>query len=233
MTDFQRMGQKNTEKPKSASESIVSNPKIDRDRVIIEDWNSDDEEEMKEVQTVRPETQTVKTRDDKSGQNYKKQGIGFRKVKACFVCKSTDHLIKDCNFHDKKSQEPKLKMWLILVKGRANQPSVSTTRPVCTARPSVSTARPVCTARPSVSTARPVCTARPSVSTARPVCTARPSVSTARPVCTARPSVSTARPVCTARPSVSTARPVCTARPSVSTARPVYATRPIYPRMDN
>ncbi|GJW12242.1 hypothetical protein Tco_1578069 [Tanacetum coccineum] len=60
-------GQTNAEKPKSASESVVSNPKINRDRVIIEDWNSDDEEEEYEVQTVRPETQTVKTRDDKSG----------------------------------------------------------------------------------------------------------------------------------------------------------------------
>ncbi|GKA66349.1 hypothetical protein Tco_0766157 [Tanacetum coccineum] len=87
-------------KPKLVSESVVSNPKINRDRVIIEDWNSDDEEEEYEVQTVRPKTQTVKTRDDKSGQNSKKQGIGFRKVKSCFVCKSTDHLIKDCNFHD-------------------------------------------------------------------------------------------------------------------------------------
>ncbi|GJY73548.1 ribonuclease H-like domain-containing protein [Tanacetum coccineum] len=48
----------NTKKPKSASESVVSNPKINRDRVIIEDWNSDDEEEVYEVQTVRPETQT-------------------------------------------------------------------------------------------------------------------------------------------------------------------------------
>ncbi|GKF69610.1 hypothetical protein Tco_0202667, partial [Tanacetum coccineum] len=94
----------NTVKPKATSESVVSNPKINRDRVIIDDWYSDDEEEVYEVQTVRP-----KTRDDKSGQNFKKQGIGFRKVKACFVCKSTDHLIKDCNFHDKKSQEPKLK----------------------------------------------------------------------------------------------------------------------------
>ncbi|GJY76617.1 ribonuclease H-like domain-containing protein [Tanacetum coccineum] len=47
----------NTEKPKSASESVVSNPKIDRDRFIIEDWNSDDEEEVNEVQTVRLETQ--------------------------------------------------------------------------------------------------------------------------------------------------------------------------------
>ncbi|GJV22732.1 ribonuclease H-like domain-containing protein [Tanacetum coccineum] len=63
----------------AVSESVVSNPKINRDRVIIEDWNSDDEEEEYEVQTVRPETQTVKTRDDKSGQISKKHGIGFRK----------------------------------------------------------------------------------------------------------------------------------------------------------
>ncbi|GJU84289.1 hypothetical protein Tco_1291835, partial [Tanacetum coccineum] len=125
----------NIEKPKSASESVVSNSKIDRDRVIIEDWNSDDEEEVSEVQRVRPETQIVKTRDDKSGQNSKKQGMGFRKVKDCFVCKSTYHLIKDCNFHDKKSQEPKLKMWLILIKGRANQPSVSIARLVYATRP--------------------------------------------------------------------------------------------------
>ncbi|GJX24953.1 hypothetical protein Tco_0231249 [Tanacetum coccineum] len=91
------------------SQTTELNTKTSETVVIIEDWNSDDEEEEYEVQTVRPETQTVKTRDDKSGQNSKKQGIGFRKVKACFVCKSTDHLIKDCNFHDKKSQEPKLK----------------------------------------------------------------------------------------------------------------------------
>ncbi|GJT54054.1 putative ribonuclease H-like domain-containing protein [Tanacetum coccineum] len=42
--------------------------------------NSDDEEDEYGVQTVRPKTQTVKTRDDKSGQNSKKQGIGFRKL---------------------------------------------------------------------------------------------------------------------------------------------------------
>ncbi|GJU13682.1 putative ribonuclease H-like domain-containing protein [Tanacetum coccineum] len=59
----------NTVKPKLASESVVSNPQINRYRVIIEDWNSDDEEEVSEVQKVRPENQTVKTRDDKSGQN--------------------------------------------------------------------------------------------------------------------------------------------------------------------
>ncbi|GJZ31030.1 hypothetical protein Tco_0576077, partial [Tanacetum coccineum] len=35
--------------------------------------------------------------------------IGISKELLCFVYKSTDHLIKDYNFHDKQSQEPKLK----------------------------------------------------------------------------------------------------------------------------
>ncbi|GJT74114.1 hypothetical protein Tco_1040839 [Tanacetum coccineum] len=204
-------GQTNDEKPKSANESVVSNPKINRDRVIIEDWNSDDEEEEYEVQTVRPETQTVKTRDDKSGQTSQKQGIGFKKVKACFVCKSTDHLIKDCNFHDKKSQEPKLKN-VVNTGQREGKPVWDNTKRVNHQNFSK---------YPHLSK-----TFVPSGVLTR-TGLHRPSVSTASP------SISTARPVCTARPSVSTARPVCTARPSVSTARPVYVTRPIYPRMDN
>ncbi|GKB51333.1 putative ribonuclease H-like domain-containing protein [Tanacetum coccineum] len=200
----------NTEKPKSVSESVVSNPKINRDSVIIEDWNSDDEEEGYEMQTVRPETQTVK----KSGQTSKKQGIGFKKVKACFVCKSTDHLIKDCNFHDKKSQEPKLKN-VVNTGQREGKPVWDNTKRVNHQNFSK---------YPHLSK-----TFVPSGVLTRTgfVSTARPSISTARPsISTARPSISTARPVCTARPSISTARPVCT-------TRPVYASRPIYPRMDN
>ncbi|GJZ14374.1 ribonuclease H-like domain-containing protein [Tanacetum coccineum] len=87
--------------------------KIIEDKVIIEDWNSDDEDDVSEVQKVSlvktNETQTVKTRVDKIVQTSQKQGIAFTKIKACFICKSTDHLIKDCNFHDKHSQEPKMK----------------------------------------------------------------------------------------------------------------------------
>ncbi|GKA38637.1 hypothetical protein Tco_0731188 [Tanacetum coccineum] len=103
----------NIEKPKSVHESVVPKPKINRDKVIIEDWYSDDEDDVSEVNTVSPvktnETQTVKTQVDKIGQISQKEGIGFKKIKACFVCKSTDHLIKDCDFYAKKSPEPKLK----------------------------------------------------------------------------------------------------------------------------
>ncbi|GJS46590.1 hypothetical protein Tco_0596711 [Tanacetum coccineum] len=204
----------NTKKPKSVSELVVSNPKINRDSVIIEDWTSDDEEEVSRVQKVRPENQTVKTRDDKSGQNSHKQGVGFRKVKACFVCKSTDHLIKDCNFHDKKSQESNLKN-VVNTGKREGKPVWDNTKRVNHQNFSK---------YPHLSK-----TFVPSG-----VLTRTGFISTARPVCTARPSISTARPsISTARPSINTARPVSTASPSISIARPVYASRPIYPRMDN
>ncbi|GKB93152.1 putative reverse transcriptase domain-containing protein [Tanacetum coccineum] len=115
----------NTKKPKSNSESVVSNPKINRDSIIIEDCNSDDEEERYEVQTVRPETQIVKTRDDKSGQTSQKQGIG---------------VLTRTSLH-----RPSVSTARPVCTAR---PSVSTVRPVSTAKSSVSTARPVYATRP-------------------------------------------------------------------------------------
>ncbi|GKD30804.1 hypothetical protein Tco_1241582 [Tanacetum coccineum] len=60
----------NTQKPKTVYESV------NRDKVIIGDWNSDDEDDVSEVQIGSPvktnETQTVKTRVDKIGQTSQK-----------------------------------------------------------------------------------------------------------------------------------------------------------------
>ncbi|GJZ24723.1 putative ribonuclease H-like domain-containing protein, partial [Tanacetum coccineum] len=93
---------------------ILVNLKLVRlDKVIIRDWNSYDEDDVSKVNTFNPvktnETQTIKTQVDKIGQFPQKEGIGFKKIKACFVCKSTDHLIKDYDFYAKKSPEPKIK----------------------------------------------------------------------------------------------------------------------------
>ena len=32
-------------------------------------------------------------------------GLGFRKPKLCYVCYSPDHLIKDCDLHEKKAKQ--------------------------------------------------------------------------------------------------------------------------------
>ncbi|GJS55484.1 putative ribonuclease H-like domain-containing protein [Tanacetum coccineum] len=157
----------------------------------------DDENDVSEVQTVSPvttdETQIVKTRVDKNGQTSQKQGIGFKKIKACFVCKSTDHLIKDYTFHDRQSQEPKLKT-MVNSSPRVDKPVWDNTKRVNhqifskypylrkTFIPSgVLTRTSLITlvkqnekrAVHTVSTARPISTAR-TVSTARPVTTVRP-----------------------------------------------------------
>ncbi|GJU25593.1 hypothetical protein Tco_1164214 [Tanacetum coccineum] len=100
--------------------------------VIIEDWVSDDEdifqsndlqatdkpsfkrieftnarnESVKPKQAEKPRiiTQNPKVdRRDWNGQMTQKLGLGFGFTKkACFVCGSYSHLIKDCDFHEKR-----------------------------------------------------------------------------------------------------------------------------------
>ncbi|GKD46379.1 ribonuclease H-like domain-containing protein, partial [Tanacetum coccineum] len=178
-------------KPKSVNETVVSKLKINRDEVIIEDWTSDDKDDVcaiKTISSVKPNvTQAIRSQDDKSGQTSQKQGIGFKKVhkiKACFVCKSSGHLIKDCDFYDQKSPEPRdknvvntgekvvkpvwdygkrlnhhnfSKNWKYPHAKRTFNPSAVLTRAclVNTDRSNVSTARSISTVRP-VSTARPL-----------------------------------------------------------------------------
>ncbi|GKD64778.1 hypothetical protein Tco_1306886 [Tanacetum coccineum] len=161
--------------------------KINRDKVIIEDWYSDEVNTVSLVKTNM--IQTVKTQVDKIGQISKKEGIGFKKVKACFVCKSTSHLIKDCDFYDQKSPEPRVKnvvttgekvvkpvwdygkrvnhqnfskIWKYPHAKRTFNPSAVLTKAclVNTDRSNVGTTRSISTVR-LVYTIRPVSTARP------------------------------------------------------------------------
>nr|GFA19334.1 hypothetical protein [Tanacetum cinerariifolium] len=50
-----------------------------------------------------------------------------RNKKACFVCKSVDHLIKDCNYHAKKMAQPTPRNYAHRVS--AAMPKINVTRP--------------------------------------------------------------------------------------------------------
>ncbi|GJT24720.1 putative ribonuclease H-like domain-containing protein [Tanacetum coccineum] len=98
----------NQEKTKS------SQPEIDRNKVIIEDWvDSDDEETVLNFSEIQNKTilnsenseTSFENRSPKSqdsvGQESRKKGVGHKGGKTCFVCYSPDHLIKDCNLHER------------------------------------------------------------------------------------------------------------------------------------
>nr|GEU60832.1 putative reverse transcriptase domain-containing protein [Tanacetum cinerariifolium] len=88
---------------------------------IIEDWVSDSEDDFepktphnvpsfvqptKQVKSPRPSVNTVETSIPTANTKIaipKPESNGNRRNrKACFVCKSLDHLIKDCDFYEKK-----------------------------------------------------------------------------------------------------------------------------------
>nr|GEZ08434.1 ribonuclease H-like domain-containing protein [Tanacetum cinerariifolium] len=93
---------------------------------IIEDWVSDSKEEYKpkalqqfvpsfaqsfeHVKTPRHSVQPIETTFQAAisvPSSPKSNSSGKRKNrKACFVCKSVDHLIKDCDYHSKKMAQP-------------------------------------------------------------------------------------------------------------------------------
>ncbi|GKC13203.1 ribonuclease H-like domain-containing protein [Tanacetum coccineum] len=111
-----------TEPPELVSEPVVNEsnvecqPKVWSDAPIIEEYESDSEDEYVSLPTKEQETpsfanqqvksprETVKNhfthsknpRVDKKGLVY-----GFT-ARACFVCGSLSHLIRDCDFHEKR-----------------------------------------------------------------------------------------------------------------------------------
>ncbi|GJT30197.1 putative ribonuclease H-like domain-containing protein [Tanacetum coccineum] len=106
---------------KSVSENSSNEIKKTNGALIIEDWVSDCDEDESEVmesdnvqhksepkpeQAKQPRKISKNPRNNRTNWNEKKTqklGVGFKFTKkACFVCGSFSHLIKDCDFHDKK-----------------------------------------------------------------------------------------------------------------------------------
>ncbi|GJR77672.1 putative ribonuclease H-like domain-containing protein [Tanacetum coccineum] len=103
-------------KPVVIKSSVESQPKVWSDAPIIEEYELDSDDECVYIPTKQQETpsfakQQVKTpRENVKSQNTHSQkpkvdkkelGHGFA-VRACFVCGSLNHLIRDCDYHEKR-----------------------------------------------------------------------------------------------------------------------------------
>ncbi|GJW73365.1 ribonuclease H-like domain-containing protein [Tanacetum coccineum] len=97
---------------------VVSEPKVWFDAPIIEEYESDSEDEHvsqstkeqeqpsfastnKQVKTPRETGKNQFTHSKNTTVDKKGLGYGFT-VRACFVCGSLSHLIRDCDFHEKR-----------------------------------------------------------------------------------------------------------------------------------
>ncbi|GJR48601.1 putative ribonuclease H-like domain-containing protein [Tanacetum coccineum] len=126
---------------------VVRQPKVWSDAPIIEEYASDSEDEHVSLPTEEQKTpsfdnQQVKTpRETVKNQftNCKnpkvdKKGLGYGFVtKACFVCGSLSHLIRDCDFHEKRMDKQaklnnKLRKKSISTARASSTNNVSTTR---------------------------------------------------------------------------------------------------------
>ncbi|GKF64979.1 hypothetical protein Tco_0188427 [Tanacetum coccineum] len=107
-----------TESFELVSEPVVNKskievqPKVWSDAPIIEEYESDSDDEYvsvsnKQVKTPRENVKNQSTHSQKPKVNNKELGHGFTE-RACFVCGSFSHLIRDCDYHVKLAKQVEL-----------------------------------------------------------------------------------------------------------------------------
>ncbi|GJX17703.1 ribonuclease H-like domain-containing protein [Tanacetum coccineum] len=102
--------------------NIKVQPKVWSDAPIIEEYESDSDDEFvtvkiegldtpsfanKQVKTPRENVKNQSTHSQKPKVNNKELGHGFTE-RACFVCGSFSHLIRDCDYHVKLAKQVEL-----------------------------------------------------------------------------------------------------------------------------
>ncbi|GJS33784.1 putative ribonuclease H-like domain-containing protein [Tanacetum coccineum] len=164
---------------KTSKDSLEKPKTVRFSAPIIEDWESDSEDEnvfepkevkktvksnFEKIEFVNARNSTVE-KPRKLSQNprdNKRNGNSFKFTKkACFVCGSFNHLIKDCDFHDKKMVQ---KHVLNNVKKGTTVLTKSGIVPISDARQSSSRAAAPASAAKPINTVTP----KPFVNVARP-----------------------------------------------------------------
>ncbi|GKC16196.1 hypothetical protein Tco_1012978, partial [Tanacetum coccineum] len=190
---------------------VVSQPKVWSDAPIIEEYESDSDDEHVSLPTKEQETpsfafvntvkhvktprQTVKEQNtcsqspkpdkkDCSGLMSKKLGLGYGFTKkACFVCGSFSHLIRDCDFHEKRMAK-QAELNKRMCKGTSqmeNRPVWNNVQRVNHQNQFVPTAVLTRTGRIPVNTARASNSQAVPTNAARKVHTVKPIVNNVRP----------------------------------------------------
>nr|GEY40280.1 hypothetical protein [Tanacetum cinerariifolium] len=104
---------------------------------IIEDRVSDFEDEFETKAPQIVPIATPKPASPKPTSNGKR-----RNRKACFVCKRLDHLIKDCDYHEKKMAQPTTRNHAHKVLPQFKPVFITAVRPVSTDVPKIKVTRP-------------------------------------------------------------------------------------------
>nr|GEW01179.1 retrotransposon protein, putative, unclassified [Tanacetum cinerariifolium] len=89
--------------PVENAPKVVCEPKVWTDAPIIEEYESDSDNDSVEnvKETSTPNHSPKIEKHDRNGHTRKGLGYAFTR-KACFVCGSFSHLIRDCDFHEKR-----------------------------------------------------------------------------------------------------------------------------------
>nr|GEU77802.1 hypothetical protein [Tanacetum cinerariifolium] len=100
--------------PVDNTPKVASEPKVWTDAPIIEEYESDSDndsvENVKETGTLNHYSK-IKKQDRHS---HTRKGLGYAR-KSCFICGSFSHLIRDCDFHEKRMAKQ-----AALTKGKEN-----------------------------------------------------------------------------------------------------------------
>nr|GEX98815.1 reverse transcriptase domain-containing protein [Tanacetum cinerariifolium] len=89
--------------PVENAPKVVYEPKVWTDAPIIEEYESDSDNDSVEnvKETGTPNHSPKIEKQDRNG--HTRKGLGYALTrKACFVCGSFSHLIRDCDFHEKR-----------------------------------------------------------------------------------------------------------------------------------
>ncbi|GJX01086.1 putative ribonuclease H-like domain-containing protein [Tanacetum coccineum] len=164
-----------TEPPELVSEPVVNEsnvecqPKVWSDAPIIEEYESDSEDEYVSLPTKEQETPSFANQQVKSPRetvknhfthsknpkvDKKELGYGFT-ARACFVCGSLNHLIRDCDFHEKRMTK-QAALNNRMKKNYINTARASGTKNVSTARHSFNIQAVLTSAAMKVNTIKPI-----------------------------------------------------------------------------